>query len=99
MRIAFIAVAVLCLIALFRLPYGYYTFLRIVTCLAGAAGAYFAYEREDTRLWAFPLAAIAILFNPIVPVHLTREIWQPINVVVAGFFGAAAAWLAPKIEG
>ena len=35
-RIAWIAPALLLLIAVWRLPYGYYTFTRIVTCGASA---------------------------------------------------------------
>lgn len=92
------APAVMCLLALLPLPYGYYTLLRIVVCGAGAFGAYKAFEKPETQVWAFALGGLAILFNPIIPIHLTREIWAPIDIAAAAVFGAAAVWLAPKID-
>ena len=29
---------------------------------------------------------IFILYNPIIPVHLSREIWMPINFITAGIY-------------
>ena len=31
-------------------------------------------------------ALILILYNPIFPVHLTREIWMPINFITSGIY-------------
>ena len=31
-------------------------------------------------------AIILILYNPIIPVNLTRAIWMPINFITAGIF-------------
>ena len=31
-------------------------------------------------------AIILILYNPIAPVHLSREIWMPINFITAGIY-------------
>ena len=66
-------------------PYGYYKLLRVVVCLAAAYVAYLGYDsRRFWATWLFGL--IVILFNPIIPVHLTREIWQPIDVGSAILF-------------
>ena len=74
--------AVMLLGALGRWPYGYYTLLRIVTCGAAGYGAFVAYEWQR-RMWVWIMVAVAVLFNPVVPVHLTREIWGVIDVGAA----------------
>ena len=60
-------------------PYGYYTFLRIVVCGVAAFTAYFSYEIKK-EIWAVVFGMIAILFNPISPISLSREIWAPIDI-------------------
>jgi hypothetical protein len=71
--------------ALGRWPYGYYQLLRWVTCGACVWIAVIAYSWQKIWVtWLFGI--IAILFNPIVPIHLSREIWQPINIVCACVF-------------
>ena len=63
-------------------PYGYYTLLRWVVCLTTG---YFAYEdyRHGRRKSPILLGAIAILFNPIAPVHLNKADWALADFVVA----------------
>lgn len=85
---ALIATAML-LGALTALPYGYYQFLRLVVCGVGAYVACTAYNWQ--KMWAiWPFGFIAILFNPLIPIHLSREMWQPIDVVCAFLFAIAA---------
>jgi hypothetical protein len=80
-----IAASALLLGALARWPYGYYVFLRWVTCVAAVAVAAVAYSlRLVWAVWLFAL--VALLFNPLIPVHLTRSIWRPIDVIVAVLF-------------
>ncbi len=84
-----IIVSVLLLIAILPLPYGYYTFLRWATCSMAAYIAYVSYQRgAKWLLWIF--VPIAVLFNPILPIHLSKEIWQPIDFASAIIFGVSA---------
>ena len=80
----------LVLAALFPWPvYGYYIFLRIVMCIACAFLAYRQFVSNDRLdFWTILLGAVAVLYNPIIPVHLTREIWSVINVGTAAVLGA-----------
>lgn len=94
----FILPAAMSLIALASLPYGYYTLLRIVVFVSGGIIAYMAAQRPATLPWAFAFGLVALLFNPIIPVHLSREIWQPIDVAVAALYGIGAMLLAKKLE-
>ena len=90
-------VAAMLFIAIAPLPYGYYTFLRWATCAVAIYIAVQAYQWK--RIWAtWLLGAIAVLFNPFVPIYLTREIWQPINIIGALLFGASTFFLKKQAE-
>ena len=70
--------------ALLPLPYGFYTLLRIVVCAAAGYLAFREYRmKESATVWTVALAIIAVLFNPLIPVHLSREVWAPVDVVAA----------------
>lgn len=63
------------------LPYGFYTFLRIVTCIWGI---HTIIRTQESKGFLFLLSiALTILYNPIIRIHLPREIWEPINIVTA----------------
>lgn len=61
-------------------PYGYYILLRIICC---AVFIYLAIQAvSDEKLgWVWVLGVIAVIYNPMIPIHLTREIWTIINLV------------------
>ena len=63
-------------------PYGYFQILRWV--VAGAAGfnAYTAYQL-NRKIWLWIMVAMAVLFNPIAPIHLTKEIWAVFDLLAA----------------
>jgi hypothetical protein len=74
------------LLALVPWPYSYYQLLRFVTCGAAVYVAFMAYNWQ--KMWAVWLFGfIAVLFNPLIPIHLSREIWQPIDVVCGVLYG------------
>lgn len=80
--------AALLLAAIMPLPYGYYIALRLVVCIAAAWLAVLDYQRTATVTpWVIGLGVVAILFNPVVPVHLTREIWFFLNIATAALLG------------
>jgi len=80
-----LAAALMLLGALADWPYGYYTLLRFVVCGAAVYVAYTAYNWQ--RMWAVWLFGfIALLFNPLIPIYLSRELWQPIDLVCAMLF-------------
>jgi hypothetical protein len=87
-RIA-LALSAAMFLAVLPLPYGFYTLLRIAVFGGGAYFAAILWERE--RAVAYCLAFAALLFNPIWPVHLSREIWLPINFAGMALF-AVVAW-------
>ena len=86
-RIVWLVPALMLLIAVWRLPYGYYTLTRIVTCgvavLIAVAGLQ---ERPMVQTWSFLLLAIAVLFNPLVPIHLSRATLFYLDLGAAAIF-------------
>jgi hypothetical protein len=79
--------ALLLLIAVWHLPYGYYTLTRIVTCCVAVLIAVVGLqERPVVQTWSFPLLAIAVLFNPLVPIHLSRARWFYLDSGAATIF-------------
>jgi len=60
-------------------PYGYYILLRWVCCGIFAFLALQAFTQEKQG-WTWTLAITALIYNPILRVHLTREIWSVVNV-------------------
>ncbi len=62
--------------------YGFYQILRWVVSGTAIYIAYQNYLQQKTH-WVWTFGIIAILFNPIGPIHLEREIWAFIDVVVA----------------
>jgi hypothetical protein len=70
------------LIGMFELPYGYYTLLRIVATGVFIWAGVIANSRNEKILpWLFYL--IAILFNPIIKIYLSKDLWAVIDVVSA----------------
>ena len=87
--------AVMLLIALAKLPYGYYKLLRWVTCAAAVVVALSAHAWGKTWV-AVPFGLIALLFNPLIPIHLSREIWRPIDIGAAALFLVSTVIVRPR---
>ena len=81
-KIIRIIAAVLLLFALAALPYGFYMLLRFIVCGIAAYSAYISYQRREIG-WTWTFGVIALLFNPLMPVYLGREIWALVDVAVA----------------
>lgn len=75
--------AVLSCVALIDgVPYGFFSFLRLIVFVSCAFVAYCAYKQKNEQ-WMWIFGAIAILFSPIFPVYLPRVVWMGIDVIVA----------------
>lgn len=71
--------------ALGKWPYGYYTLLRFAVCGAAIYIALSAYT-EKTMWGAWVFGIIALLFNPIVKVHLDKDTWVAVDIGTAVLF-------------
>lgn len=86
----------LLIIALLHLPYFYYQLMR--WCICGCAGyiAYQHYKEKGCGFLTVAFIVIAVLYNPIAPIHLFREAWAVINIVAALIFGYGFRTIAFK---
>jgi hypothetical protein len=85
LRIAlWVAIGALVLSVLPIWPYGAYTMLRLVVTAVSLFALYVLGTGDPRR--TIGLAAVALLFNPLVPVHLSRLLWFPIDLGVAYWF-------------
>lgn len=74
--------AVLLLLCLAPMPYGYYQLVRIVAMIAFAVMAYQYYEKENVPL-AITFGGLALLFQPFIKVALGRTLWNIVDVIAA----------------
>jgi hypothetical protein len=84
--------ATMLFIAYFKLPIGYYTILRIAVTIGAGFICYSEYQKgSGVKMILF--GAIAVIFNPIIPVYLGgRSVWRPVDIAA----GLAFAWYALK---
>ena len=84
--IFWIAPIVMMAIGILPMPYGYYNLSRLVVC---GCSIYFAINSrsKDQDLFVWVFGALAVLYNPILPIHLyEKELWMIVNLVTAAIF-------------
>lgn len=88
-------VAALCLIAMLPgMPYGFFMLLRLCVCGVSIYGAVKLFELKSERLgWGF--VVLAIVFNPLVKIHLGRDLWWIMDGF-AGFFLCTVAFKSKR---
>ncbi|TFD74612.1 hypothetical protein E3T54_13630 [Cryobacterium sp. Sr8] len=81
------------LAALLNWPAGYYGLMRLmllVTCVV--LGVLVHRATACPWPWFFGLALVALIWNPVVPIWMSREAWIPLDVAGAVFFAMLASW-------
>ena len=78
-----IALAIMLIICLFHMPYGYYQLFRYSAMVGFAILAYFQYEKKNIPL-VIMFVALVLLFQPLLKVPMGRHSWIIIDVLVAG---------------
>ena len=75
-------VAVLLLLCLADMPYGFYQLVRFV---AAVAFAYLSYDyfKSKKDVMGFVFAVLALLFQPLLKVSLGRTLWNLVDILVA----------------
>jgi hypothetical protein len=78
------------ILALFHMPYGYYSFMRIAISLICVYNIYNCIELNQKDWKFFFYISCLILHNPIFKVHFKREEWFPIDIVCICIFAFIA---------
>jgi hypothetical protein len=95
-KIAKIIAAILLLLAIAKMPSGYYTFLRAAIFIISILCIYEFWHK--LRGFIVPFILIASIFNPIFPVYFyDRSIWMPIDIISAVVF-IVAIFINPKTK-
>lgn len=68
--------AILLFIGVFPLPYDYYMLLRVIVFISAL---YIVSHNKDE--WLYVFLGIAILFNPVFPIYLSKPLWIPIDII------------------
>ena len=96
-RVAWLVVAAALLIAMMHLPYGYYTFTRILTCGFYTWIAVLSFREAAGKTWAIVFIVIAIAFNPFIPLRLSRFAWPYLDLGAAIALGAHLFFVRHKL--
>lgn len=89
MKAPLLIACLLLLTAVLPMPYSYYQLLRIAMTIVAGIMAYDLFETNKKFLFGV-FVVIAVLYNPIIVIHLDRAIWTPINIFTAVFFAVFA---------
>lgn len=77
-----LVIAILLLLCLADMPYGFYTLVRFTSAFAFAYLSYDYFKSKKDGL-GFVFAALALLFQPFFKFALGRTIWNIVDVIVA----------------
>lgn len=77
-----VGLAVILLICLLDMPYGYYQFVRFLALIGFGILAYDAYQKEKQSV-IIVYVALAVLFQPLLKISLGRTLWNIVDFIVA----------------
>lgn len=82
MKKMYLVLALLLLICLAPMPYGYFQIVRLISTVVFGMMAY-GYYKEKNETMAYVCGGVALLFQPFYKIVLGRVVWNVIDVVVA----------------
>jgi hypothetical protein len=65
--------------------YSFYITMRLTVCTIAVYLAYTSFV-SGRALWGLALSAVAVLFNPVLPMRMRRSDWGPIDMIAASVF-------------
>ncbi|MFH2062282.1 MAG: DUF6804 family protein [Candidatus Beckwithbacteria bacterium] len=66
-------------------PYGFYILLRWFICIS-AIIVTIGFKESNLNGWALSFVGVAFLFNPIIPIYLSKASWVGIDLISAILF-------------
>ena len=83
----FIPAGLLIVSNLITFPVGFDTFVKMIICFSSGTIIFYGFKSAkgiNETIIIFSL--ILILFNPVFPIHLEKELWLPINFLTSGIY-------------
>lgn len=82
-KIIKVVLAVLLLLCLAKMPYGYYTLVRFIAFIGFVILAFVTYQKDnEIDVTILLYIALALLFQPFAKVALGRTLWNIVDAVV-----------------
>ena len=87
-KACWVLVAGLLIVATQRLPYDYYTLLRVTVFVASLFLAFVSFRTAASShaTWLSCFLIVAVVFNPLIPIHFRRSTWAYIDLAAACLF-------------
>lgn len=76
-----IVLAALLFLCLIDFPYGYYQFVRFVGMVSFGVFAFWNFQKSNQTAGIIYII-LALLFQPFVKIHLGRELWNLVDVII-----------------
>lgn len=83
-------VSVFLFVAVAPMPYGFYTFVKIIVCGCAGVACYQLWDKGCKGPWLYVWGVITILFNPLIPISMEKEIWMVIDALAGLIFAYSA---------
>ena len=77
-----LGLAIALLLCLFPMPYDYYTLVRFASMIIFACFAFSFYKVKNTIFMVIAIS-LAILFQPLAKITLSKDMWNIIDVITA----------------
>ena len=90
-EIVCIVLALVLLLCLFPLPYGFFVLIRLISTIVFGYLAYDFYQRGET-IKCVVAALIVLIFQPFAKITFEREIWNVIDIIVALLLFGNVIW-------
>ncbi|MDD2388996.1 MAG: hypothetical protein PHP23_04595 [Desulfobacterales bacterium] len=65
-------------------PYGFFTLLRLVVFGTTVYLSWLAH-RSERQVWTWTFGFISLVFNPLILLHLGRDLWMVVDLLAAVF--------------
>lgn len=79
------------------IPYFYYELLRLWVFIAASIVSW-KYYNSNLPQWAIIFLFIGLLFNPIIPIHLNKLAWVPLDFICSMLFIITSMSLKKKVK-
>jgi len=91
-----LAAAVFSFVGMADLPYGFYRLLRWVACGVAIASVVQLHQNRHIG-WAWALGIVALIFNPLIPFHFSKDTWRVLDFSAGALF-LVTLWIARQDE-
>lgn len=91
-------ILLLMLLSLAPMPYGFYKLMKLIIFVFSSLIAFHLYNKNIKKGIFMIFIGVIFLYNPIAPIHFTKEIWIVINTITLLSFLVNRSFLNKNIK-